>query len=184
MINLQDYIYVENILTTQESKSFLDNMTSSWYPHTWTDNKTGEEIVSQVDPFNALPSKDLCEPIMEKIWDSHDKYCAKVNREKLINNLSYPRINRYGKDQKMEIHYDHITSLFDGSARGIPVLSFILMLNSDYKGGELVFDFGGTHKHYKLNTGDVIMWPSVFLYPHSVKPVTQGQRYSMVIWGW
>ena len=184
MSNLQDYIYIDNILSTAECENFLSSMTSSWYPHSWKDNTTGEEIVSEVDPYNALPSKELCEPIMNKIWNLQDRYCSKINREKLINNLSYPRINRYNNNQKMELHYDHITSLFDGSAKGIPILSFIVMLNNDYVGGELIFDFNGMQKEFKLNTGEVIVWPSIFLYPHKVQPVTQGNRYSMVIWGW
>ena len=28
----------------------------------------------------------------------------------------------------------------------------------------------------------MIIWPSNFLYPHSVKPVTEGIRYSVVSW--
>ena len=28
----------------------------------------------------------------------------------------------------------------------------------------------------------MIIWPSTFLYPHTVKPVTKGTRYSVVAW--
>ena len=37
-------------------------------------------------------------------------------------------------------------------------------------------------KTYKLNKGDVLMFPSTFLYPHRVEPVIEGTRYSYVSW--
>ena len=30
--------------------------------------------------------------------------------------------------------------------------------------------------------GRLIVWPSNFMYPHTVKPVTKGTRYSIVAW--
>jgi len=36
----------------------------------------------------------------------------------------------------------------------------------------------------KMNTGDVVIFPSNFLYPHKVNPVTKGVRYSCVSWAW
>ena len=82
----------------------------------------------------------------------------------------------------MRPHFDHIQSLFDGEKRGIPVLSVIGALNdhSDYEGGGLVFwdDF-----EIKLDKGDILIFPSCYLYPHRVQEVTKGERYSFVCWG-
>ena len=36
----------------------------------------------------------------------------------------------------------------------------------------------------KLKKGDFLLFPSVFLYPHLVKPVTKGTRYTFVSWSW
>jgi len=79
----------------------------------------------------------------------------------------------------MRMHYDHIHSLFDGIHKGIPVLSFIGILNEDYTGGELIIN------NQKINskTGDIIIFPSCFLYPHEIKEVKKGTRYSFVSWG-
>ena len=46
-------------------------------------------------------------------------------------------------------------------------------------GGEIVMceDY-----EYKLKAGETIMFPSNFLYPHSIKKITKGTRYSMVSW--
>jgi predicted 2-oxoglutarate/Fe(II)-dependent dioxygenase YbiX len=38
--------------------------------------------------------------------------------------------------------------------------------------------------HIPLPAGSVIVFPSVFLYPHRVEPVVEGIRYSLVSWAW
>jgi len=37
-------------------------------------------------------------------------------------------------------------------------------------------------KKIKLKQGDLILFPSLFLYPHRVEPVFKGVRYSYVSW--
>ena len=34
----------------------------------------------------------------------------------------------------------------------------------------------------ELKTGDLVMFPSNFMYPHSVQPILSGTRYSIVCW--
>jgi predicted 2-oxoglutarate/Fe(II)-dependent dioxygenase YbiX len=36
----------------------------------------------------------------------------------------------------------------------------------------------------KFKQGDVIIFPSLFLYPHKVEPVKKGTRYSYISWVW
>jgi predicted 2-oxoglutarate/Fe(II)-dependent dioxygenase YbiX len=81
----------------------------------------------------------------------------------------------------MANHCDHIHSLFDGTHKGIPIISVIGVLNDNYKGGEFImFD----NMKIELKQGDVMLFPSNFLYPHRVEPVTEGTRYSFVSWAW
>jgi Rps23 Pro-64 3,4-dihydroxylase Tpa1-like proline 4-hydroxylase len=64
-------------------------------------------------------------------------------------------------------------------------LSVIIFLNNDYEGGELNFHDPVTNEIYKTIKpfpGRCIMWPSNFMYPHSVSPVTKGTRYAIVSW--
>tara|TARA_R100001509_G_C4790281_1_gene189530 strand:+ start:169 stop:714 length:546 start_codon:yes stop_codon:yes gene_type:complete len=63
-------------------------------------------------------------------------------------------------------------------------LSIIINLNEDYEGGDLMFtnQKGEEIKKIKLKTGSVIFFPSNFMYPHSIKPITKGIRYSIVAW--
>ena len=39
-------------------------------------------------------------------------------------------------------------------------------------------------KNIEMHTGDVIIFPSTFLYPHKVNEVKKGIRYSFVSWAW
>jgi predicted 2-oxoglutarate/Fe(II)-dependent dioxygenase YbiX len=53
-------------------------------------------------------------------------------------------------------------------------------LNDGYEGGE--FAFFGRELVYNLKKGSCIMFPSNFMYPHEIMPVTSGTRYSIVTW--
>jgi len=53
-------------------------------------------------------------------------------------------------------------------------------LNDDYEGGE--FAFFDRELVYKLKKGACIVFPSNFMYPHEIMPVTSGTRYSIVTW--
>jgi predicted 2-oxoglutarate/Fe(II)-dependent dioxygenase YbiX len=59
-------------------------------------------------------------------------------------------------------------------------LSLSLILNDNYKGGELSF-FKGKYK-VKTKKGMGVMFPSNFMYDHAVLPVKKGVRYSIVTW--
>jgi predicted 2-oxoglutarate/Fe(II)-dependent dioxygenase YbiX len=59
-------------------------------------------------------------------------------------------------------------------------ISCSLNLNDDYTGGE--FTFFDEKISYNLGKGDVLMFPSNFMYPHSIKPILSGTRYSIITW--
>jgi hypothetical protein len=74
-------------------------------------------------------------------------------------------------------HVDHFAT--------IPrTMSCILLLNNDYEGGNLCFRNPDGSKEWEIEVkpNRMIIWPSNFLYPHTVKPVTKGKRYSVVAW--
>lgn len=89
------------------------------------------------------------------------------------------KFNRYSKNKRMENHCDHIHSLFDGKQKGIPLLTLVGVLNDNYTGGEFVLF---EDMQIILKKGDLIIFPSLFLYPHMVQPVKKGTRYSFVSW--
>jgi len=74
-------------------------------------------------------------------------------------------------------HVDHFASF-------PRTMSCILLLNNDYEGGNLCFrnPDGSGEWEVEVKPNRMIIWPSNFLYPHTVKPVTKGIRYSVVAW--
>lgn len=67
------------------------------------------------------------------------------------------------------------------SFRDMPrAVSCSFILNDDYEGGE--FAFFNREAVYKLKKGSCIMFPSNFMYPHEIMPVTSGTRYSIITW--
>jgi len=108
--------------------------------------------------------------LYEKEFASTYKTC--LNSIKTLEVLKYETGGHY------KPHVDH----FEGFPR---VLSAILLLNDDYEGGELEFCNPTTSKvsvKVESQSGRLIIWPSCFLYPHGVKPIIKGTRYSIVSW--
>jgi hypothetical protein len=123
------------------------------------------------------------ELFMKRIWDALQQYVNEFNFNwwNSWSGYSEVRFNRYRPDTQMKLHCDHIHSMFDGQRKGIPTLSILGSLNNNYKGGELVF---WEDTVVPLKQGEIMIFPSNFLYPHRVDLVTKGTRYSYVSWAW
>lgn len=121
--------------------------------------------------------------VTKKIWHIILKYIVDLKFPWFTSWEGYTEIrwNIYDQKQTMQSHCDHIHTMFDGQRKGIPTLSVLGVLNNNYTGGELEM-FEDTI--YPLKEGDVVIFPSLFLYPHKVLPVKKGKRYSYVSWVW
>ena len=85
---------------------------------------------------------------------------------------------RYEKGSYFNRHFDH------GWASN-RTLSLIFLINKDYKGGDLEFFLPNNPKSFlKINDMEntLIIFPSNFMYPHYINPITEGERYSIVAW--
>jgi predicted 2-oxoglutarate/Fe(II)-dependent dioxygenase YbiX len=97
-----------------------------------------------------------------------------------LTHFTPPRYNRYKESTCIRKHNDHIHDIFDGDRRGIPIVSVVGLLNDDFEGGEFIL----CGEDMNLKRGHVLLFPSIFLYPHEVKTITKGVRYSFVSWAW
>jgi predicted 2-oxoglutarate/Fe(II)-dependent dioxygenase YbiX len=130
--------------------------------------------------YSDIETKEL---IMKEIWNTILKYIQEMEMEWFNKWVGYSRIrfNKYDAYTNMKLHCDHNHTLFDGERKGVPILSIVGSLNNDYQGGELVF---WKDKVVELKAGEIMIFPSNFLYPHEVRMVTKGTRYSFVSFVW
>jgi predicted 2-oxoglutarate/Fe(II)-dependent dioxygenase YbiX len=185
-----DYVHVENVIPKQVCRLVLEVISGAqWQANAWFDYATGKrysEAANEPDLLFATP--DIQAMLHPSVVTAAEAYTNKFaypdsgRTRQIVTRFSYIRFNRYTQGQVMRKHHDHIHSIFDGRDKGIPVLSFVGNLNEDYEGGELAF-FDGS-RQIGLKTGDICMFPSCFLYPHEVREVRTGCRYSFAAWGW
>jgi len=92
-------------------------------------------------------------------------------------NISSLSLLKYENTGFYTCHVDHF-------AEHPRTMSCILLLNNDYEGGNICFrnPDGSGEWQVEVKPNRMILWPSNFLYPHMVKPVTKGIRYSVVAW--
>ena len=188
-LNIKDYIkqssFLENDFCDETIKRIQEIESSEWRKHAYYNNQTGKLVSNGNQELDIIYANHLDNTriIIEKMWYSIANY---------IDSFKYPwftdwsgfspiRYNRYSLNQKMNYHCDHIHSLFDGDRKGIPILSCLGLLNDDYEGGEF---FILDDLKIELKKGDLLIFPSNFMYPHRVKPVLKGVRYSYISWVW
>lgn len=78
---------------------------------------------------------------------------------------------RYKPGQHFAVHADHGFSY-------TCTVSSIVYLNDDYEGGELWFPY--LNISFKPQAGDVVLFPSTYIYAHAALKVTSGTKYSAV----
>ena len=186
---LDECIYIaEKIIPADLCDAVVKDIeTREWQPHTWynvmTDAHSSEETM-ELDVQSCTPEhqKVLSPIIVEaaRIYNRNYRFFSD-GQGQFMNQFSPVRFNRYGSGQIMRQHHDHIHSIFDGKVKGVPVLTFILNFNDDYEGADLFF---WEDTVAKLGKGDIIMFPSNWLFPHGVTEATKGIRYSGSVWGW
>jgi hypothetical protein len=113
--------------------------------------------------------KEVCEqvksPLMECLYDYEIRHGIKMDFMESFNFV------KYIPGEHFSAHADH------GYSYNCTVSS-VAYLNDDYKGGELVFDV--LKLKIKPKAGDIILFPSTFIYAHSSIPVLSGTKYAVV----
>lgn len=95
----------------------------------------------------------------------------------MIDKIIPVTIGKYTKGMTYGNHMDNV------EIQGVRTdISFTLFLNEPdtYEGGELVVDTELGEQKFKLNAGDMIIYPSLRL--HRVNEVTKGERLVIISW--
>jgi len=173
---------IENAVTPALCDSILEEYAES---HEWVEARISDGINTDVRNCSTIGMS--FEDIISKNPDKRrvlDKYmhvsASSVIRKYneyfpmcMIDQDSGYDLLRYKTGQFYKTHSDS----FKARPRAI---SCSFALNNDFEGGE--FCFFDKELKYQLSKGSALLFPSNFMYPHEVMPVTSGTRYSIVTW--
>jgi predicted 2-oxoglutarate/Fe(II)-dependent dioxygenase YbiX len=185
--HIADYIKVKNCIPAKECESLIANAkTLQWSKHAWYDPATEQTHSEDSKEPNIAPTSSwLQTKAIVYVNDALASYMDDFKDKSIENPADFittscpVRFNHYPAGSLMRPHHDHIHSIFDGRYKGIPVLSIVGLLNDNFKGGELVFF--GNHE-VKLAAGNIVVFPSNFMYRHEVREILEGDRFSFVAW--
>jgi predicted 2-oxoglutarate/Fe(II)-dependent dioxygenase YbiX len=183
--NLIDYVFVTNLISKEDRKFILQDLKNKkttkhhWYNYGANKRDSFAHFEPDVYYSNQI-QQQLLLPIVQKAIDFYIKENVHPLASQMISRISRIRFNFYTKDSTMREHVDNIHSIFDGQEKGIPILSIVGHLNDNYEGGEFMMG----DKLIPLKAGDILIFPSCFLYPHTVKQVKKGIRHSFVCWAY
>lgn len=134
---------------------------------------------------NSPARQQLLGKVSNCFLEAFGKYHAKYSRKDegkdfiMVSRSTPLRLLRYQTGQSLPNHVDKHPDIVP-SMQGWPSISISILLNDDYEGGELVLLDGDFTVPVK--SGSAIIFPSNFLYPHSVNTITKGTRYVIVTW--
>tara|TARA_R100000995_G_scaffold49349_1_gene23651 strand:- start:68 stop:637 length:570 start_codon:yes stop_codon:yes gene_type:complete len=118
--------------------------------------------------------------IKSKLHDVGDAYHKRHN-EFYLKTLNQIDLLKYEANEYEAGYKYHIDASGKTAHR---IISISICLNNDFNGGEFKFLLpNGEELQYPQNVGDLIMFPSNFMFPHQVNKVTQGTRYALIAWG-
>jgi predicted 2-oxoglutarate/Fe(II)-dependent dioxygenase YbiX len=112
---------------------------------------------------------DIQEILESSLNECLEDYCSKYMIEGIIPEDW--QLVRYGKDQQFVTHLDEN---YDNPR----TVSLTMYINNDYAGGEL--EYVWFNKLYKPQAGDIIIFPSNYIFSHKVHKVLLGTRYAVV----
>ena len=186
---------IKNFITIYDEilpVNILSNLIRFANKSTFEETKIGGRGENAIKDFNirrtyALPLSRVSKSMSNVHWFNllGSYFNNKLLQYKIDNNIidyAYSNIFdieilKYENTGFYTWHVDHFAT--------VPrTMSCILLLNNDYEGGNLCFrNPDGTGEwEVEVKPNRMIIWPSNFLYPHTVKPVTKGTRYSVVAW--
>ena len=139
-----------------------------------TNIRNVDEISMSLDETirDSVVRRQLDDQVFECVSGVSKKYNEEFEHFQINVDTGY-QLLRYKEGQFYTQHVDS----FIAQQRS---LSCSLVLNDDYEGGEFCF-WDGTMMH-RPPKGAAIVFPSNFMYPHEIRKVTKGERYSIITW--
>jgi predicted 2-oxoglutarate/Fe(II)-dependent dioxygenase YbiX len=183
MIDIRDYIVVaKDVLPLDTCDAVLREYANT---NEWVDTVTRGGLIKTIRSamtilmstdstiaVNTEVRKDLDKQVYQAASFAMAKYNSRFSNVSIEEDSGYELL-RYETGQ----FYTEHTDAFKYRPRAV---SCSFSLNEDYEGGE--FAFFNNQFRIKIPKGSALMFPSNFMYPHQILPVTKGTRYSIVTW--
>lgn len=161
---------VPNFLTKEEIDFVLRDIETR--PSiTFVSQKDNEgNALTHMTKYNGILDKyKIIDRCIEEISKSYG-----IEKEKVVAKEETLGVVKWIEGTYLDLHVDDLGYVTDNH---LPVHIY---LNDDYEGGEINFE---THNlSFKPNYGEFIVFPGNMYYPHEVKKVLSGVRYTLPIW--
>ncbi len=163
-----------------DKKTTEQNKPTIWQP--WKDGEMNtfcyqKQLVGpdKIQEFHLFPECEIyLYNIINSITDkAKEVYCDKYTYAKSnLKGREQPNVLKYFPGGFLPLHQDHGVS-----SRALTILVY---LNDDYEGGEISLPFCDVT--IKPKAGSVLLFPSNFIYAHTVAEMKSGVRYAIPAW--
>lgn len=177
-MDIKHFVRTYNVVPKEVCETIIQayDADEEWKTHNWYNNVADEKKSFHSKELDVLYNKDL-DILKPCMLNALQNYYTDLGLTNLVSNHSNIRLNKYGTGKIMSEHFDLIRR---NKQDGIPVLTFLGLLNDNFDGGQFLLN----KEVIEFKQGDIIVFPSTFLYPHKVDEVTRGTRYSFVSWAY
>ena len=164
------------LLNSEELEILLKNLAkveSSWEDGKQTAGKHAAEVKNNLQLRRETDlSKNFSRLISKKILSNE-----------LIKSFALPKKVHgtiFSKSTKGMQYGRHIDNAFMSSGRADLSFTIFLSCKDNYDGGSLSIENLNSEEKFKLNAGEIIVYPSTYL--HSVEEVLNGERLVFIGW--
>lgn len=129
------------------------------------------------------PDNQKAQVILDHIWPVVHNANETANWNFDIAWCEPLQFTEYEIGEKYDWHIDTLIS--DIHAKDVRKISFSILLNDEFEGGDFQLEVGSPESSQRIHTvklkkGDMVIFPSYTW--HRVLPVTKGSRHSLVGW--
>tara|TARA_Y200000002_G_scaffold253058_1_gene209629 strand:+ start:6255 stop:6815 length:561 start_codon:yes stop_codon:yes gene_type:complete len=183
--DLMSYVVVQKQkVPVNICNTIIDNFQDDWQKHTFYSHSEKEKFSTDTElsiSHQVVPHyKELHHIVKDSLIQYIEKDIALPTLQG-FDGFTDVRFNKYDENTQMHMHADRVQQMFDGERKGIPTLSVVGLLNDNFTGGDFIML---DDNKVELGAGDILIFPSTFMYSHKVTLITEGTRYSFVSWVW
>lgn len=181
----------KGVLNTDKCQDIIDtleNNLSSGQLYSWQGARVTEGHEAILDARNCLDFK-IGQNNLGPVAD-HNKELYRIHKDTF--DAFYPAVEDYGQYWGVVMRYyevfnfvkyegtgQHFAIHADHGPAYVTTVSAVGYLNDNYEGGELIFP--RFDLKIKPEPGDLVVFPSTFIYEHSSEPIINGDKYSVVV---